>query len=55
MLILASILLLVFGEALRLAFEVRLCLAVAGILTATGLFVMRLRSRTDDDDDGAIV
>ena len=55
LLIVASLVLLAFGDLLALTFQVRLFLAVAGILTATGIFVMRLRSYRDDDDDGAVV
>jgi hypothetical protein len=55
LLIVASIALLAFGDYLGLAFEVCLFLAVTGILSATTLFIMRLREYRDDDDDGAIL
>jgi hypothetical protein len=55
LLIVASLVLLAFGDMLGLTFQVRLFLAVAGILSATAIFVMRLRAYRDDDDDGAVV
>jgi hypothetical protein len=55
LLIVVSIGLLAFGEYLDLPFELRLFLAVTGILTATTLFVLRLREYRDEDDDGAIL
>jgi hypothetical protein len=55
LLIAVSILLLAFGDQLGLPFELSLFLAVSGILTATTLFVLRLRDHGDDDDDGAVL
>jgi hypothetical protein len=55
LLIAASIALLAFGSYLEVGFEFRLFLAVTGILTATTLFVLRLREYRDEDDDGAIL
>jgi hypothetical protein len=54
-LIVVSILLLAFGAQLGMSFELSLFLAVTGILTATTLFVMRLRRYRDEDDDGAVL
>ena len=55
LLVAASIVLLGFGGELGLPFQLSLLLGVAGICTATGLFVMRLRTHRDDDDDGAVI
>jgi hypothetical protein len=55
LLVVGSIALLAFGDYLDLPFQVALFLAVAGILTATTLFILRLREYRDDDDDGAIL
>jgi hypothetical protein len=54
-LVVVSILLLAFGAELGMSFELSLFLAVTGILTATTLFVMRLRRYRDEDDDGAVL
>jgi hypothetical protein len=55
LLVAVAIVLLAFGSELGLAFETRLFIAVVAILSATGVFVVRLRARRDDDDDGAIL
>jgi hypothetical protein len=55
LLIVVAILLLAFGGELGMPFELSLFLAVSGILSATTLFVLRLREHRDDDDDGAIL
>ncbi|HEY2272698.1 MAG TPA: hypothetical protein VGH30_07985 [Jatrophihabitantaceae bacterium] len=55
LLVLAAILLLAFGDQLGMPFQFSLFLAVGGIITATVLFVMRLRANRDDDDDGAVL
>jgi hypothetical protein len=55
LLVTASILLLAFGGDLGLPFELSLFLAVSGILSATALFIMRLREFRDDEDDGAVL
>lgn len=55
LLVAMSILLLAFGGELGLPFELSLFLAVTGILTATTMFVMRLREYRDEDDDGAML
>jgi hypothetical protein len=55
LLVAVAIVLLAFGSELGLAFETRLFIAVVAILSATGVFVLRLRARRDDDDDGAIL
>jgi hypothetical protein len=55
LLVVTSIALLAFGSYLQLPFELCLFLAVTGILSATTLFVLRLREYRDEDDDGAIL
>jgi hypothetical protein len=55
LLVALSILVLAFGAELGMSFELSLFLAVTGILTATTVFVMRLRRYRDDDDDGAVL
>jgi hypothetical protein len=55
LLVALSIVVLAFGGELGLSFEASLFLAVCGILSATGVFVMRLRSHPDEDDDGAVL
>jgi hypothetical protein len=53
-LVVASVLLLVFGSELGLDYAFTLLLGVGGVLVATGLLIMRLRDRHDDGDDGAV-
>ena len=55
LLVLASVLLFAFGDALGMPFTLSLFLGVSGIITALVLFVMRLREHRDDDDDGAVL
>jgi hypothetical protein len=55
LLVLVAILLLAFGDELGMSFQFSLFLAVGGIVTATVLFVMRLRANRDEDDDGAVL
>lgn len=55
LLVAIAIVLLAFGAELGMVFEVRLFIAVVAILSATGVFVLRLRARRDDDDDGAVL
>lgn len=55
LLVLVSILLLAFGGELGMPFELSMFLAVSGIVTATVVFVLRLRDYGDDDDDGAVL
>lgn len=55
-LIVASVLLFVFGAELGLDYRFTLLLGVGGVLVAAGLLIMRLRDRDEDDgDDGAVV
>jgi hypothetical protein len=54
-LVVVSIVLIGFGWELGLPGELSLFLGVSGILTATVLFIMRLRANRDDDDDGAVI
>ena len=54
-LVLVSVLLFAFGDALGLPFTLSLFLGVCGITTALVLFVMRLRDHRDEDDDGAVL
>ncbi len=52
----AALLVMVFGGRLGLEGELPFLLGVAGVLISAGILVMRLRERPDDeDDDGAIV
>lgn len=55
LLVAIAIVLLAFGGELGMAFEFRLFIAVVAILSATGVFVLRLRARRDEDDDGAVL
>jgi hypothetical protein len=55
LLLVVSVGLLAFGSYLELPFELCLFLAVTGILSATTMFVLRLREYRDEDDDGAIL
>jgi hypothetical protein len=55
LLVAIAIVLLAFGSELGMAFETRLFIAVIAILSATGVFIWRLRGRRDEDDDGAIL
>lgn len=55
LLVAIAIVLLAFGSELGMAFEIRLFLAVVAILSATGVFILRLRARRDEDDDGAVL
>jgi hypothetical protein len=55
LLVAIAIVLLAFGSELGMAFETRLFIAVTAILSATAVFVWRLRAGRDDDDDGAIL
>ena len=55
LLVAVSIVLLGFGGELGLPFELSLFLGVSGIITATVMFVMRLRAHRDEDDDGAVL
>lgn len=55
LLVAGSIVLLAAGAELGLAFQTRLLLAVAGIVSATVVFVLRLRKYRDEDDDGAVL
>lgn len=54
-LIAISVFLLGFGDLLQLPFQLSLFLGVTGILTATGMLIMRLRTHRDEDDDGAVL
>jgi hypothetical protein len=55
LLIAIAIVLLALGSELGMAFETRLFIAVVAILSATGVFIWRLRARRDEDDDGAVL
>ncbi len=55
LLVALSIVLIGFGWELGLPVQLSLFLGVSGILTATALFIMRLRANRDDDDDGAVL
>jgi hypothetical protein len=55
LLVAIAIVLLAFGSELGMAFETRLFIAVIAILSATAVFIWRLRARRDEDDDGAIL
>jgi hypothetical protein len=55
LLVAIAIVLLAFGSELGMAFETRLFIAVTAILSATAVFIWRLRGRRDDEDDGAIL
>jgi hypothetical protein len=55
LLVAIAIVLLAFGSELGMAFETRLFIAVTAILSATAVFIWRLRARRDDEDDGAIL
>jgi hypothetical protein len=50
-----SILLLGLGGEFGLASRLTLLLGVCGVLAGASMLVMRLRSRRDDDDDGAVL
>jgi hypothetical protein len=50
-----SIVILAFGGELGLASQLTLLLGVMGVLLGTGMLVMRMRARRDDDDDGAVL
>lgn len=54
-LIVASILLLIFGGLLDLSGDFTLLLGVTGLLTGAGILVMRLHDRDEDDGDGAVL
>lgn len=55
LLVVASVMLLAFGDPLGMPFSLSLFLGVTGIITAGVLFVMRLREYRDEDDDGAVL
>ena len=55
LLVAIAIVLLALGSELGMAFETRLFIAVVAILSATGVFIWRLRARRDEDDDGAVL
>jgi len=55
LLVAIAIVLLALGSELGMAFETRLFIAVVAILSATGVFIWRLRGRRDEDDDGAVL
>jgi len=50
-----SILVLGFGTRIGMATQFSLLIGVLGVLVGAGLLVMRLRTRPDDDDDGAVL
>jgi hypothetical protein len=55
LLVAVAILLLAFGDELGMTFQFSLFLSVAAVLTATTLFILRLRKYRDEDDDGAML